>query len=85
MKIAAVTHDGSTISAHFGRASHYAVLTVEDGKIVERELRDKLGHSHFVGSEERHEPGQPHGFGPESQDRHTRMIAAIQDLSLIHI
>jgi predicted Fe-Mo cluster-binding NifX family protein len=83
MKIAAVTDDGSTISAHFGRASHYAVLTVKDGEIVQRELRDKLGHSQFVGGEEQHQPGQPHGFGPEAQDRHTRMITAIQDCQVL--
>jgi len=83
MKIAAVTDDGSTISAHFGRASHYAVLTVKDGEIVERELRDKLGHSQFAGPEEQHQPGQPHGFGPQAADRHTRMIAAIQDCQVL--
>jgi predicted Fe-Mo cluster-binding NifX family protein len=83
MKIAAVTDDGSSISEHFGRASYYAVLTVEDGKIVERELRDKLGHSQFAGREEQHQPGQPHGFGPDAQDRHTRMIAALQDCQVL--
>jgi predicted Fe-Mo cluster-binding NifX family protein len=83
MKIAAVTDDGSNISAHFGRAGYYAVLRVENGEIVERELRDKLGHSQFAGSEEQHQPGQPHGFGPEAQDRHTRMIAAIQDCQVL--
>jgi predicted Fe-Mo cluster-binding NifX family protein len=82
-KIAAVTDDGSTISAHFGRATSYAVLTVEDGKIVKRELRDKLGHSHFAGSEEQNSPRQPHGFGPEAQDRHTRMMAAIRDCKVL--
>jgi len=83
MRIAAVTDDGTTISAHFGRAGYYAVLTVEDGKIVGQELRDKLGHRHFAGSEEPHDSGQPHGFGPESQDRHTRMIGAIEDCEVL--
>ena len=36
MKIAAVTDDGKTISAHFGRARYYVVVTVEDGKVTER-------------------------------------------------
>jgi predicted Fe-Mo cluster-binding NifX family protein len=83
MKIAAVTNDGLTISQHFGRATYYAVLTVEDGEIVKREMRDKLGHSHFVGQEREHESGQPHGFGPEAQDRHTQMIGAIQDCQVL--
>jgi len=80
MKIAAITDDGKTISQHFGRAAHYLVATVEDGQITARELREKLGHSHF--SNEPHEPetpGQPHGFSPASQDRHTRMAQAITD------
>lgn len=80
MKIAAITDDGKTISQHFGRASHYLVATVVDGKITARELREKLGHSHF--SSELHDPeipGQPHGFSPASQDRHNRMAMAIQD------
>jgi predicted Fe-Mo cluster-binding NifX family protein len=83
MKIAAVTDDGLEISPHFGRASYYAVLTVEDGQVVKRELRDKLGHSHFVHQEEEHSPGQPHGFGPEAHDRHSRMIAAIEDCQVL--
>ena len=83
MKIAAVTSDGTTISQHFGRATHYVVMTVEDGKIVARELRDKMGHAQFAGAEEQHEPGQPHGFGPESQGRHAQMIDAIRDCSVL--
>jgi predicted Fe-Mo cluster-binding NifX family protein len=80
MKIAAITDDGKTISQHFGRAPYYLVATVENGEIVERELRDKLGHAHF--QNEPHEveaPGQPHGFGADSHDRHVRMAEAISD------
>mgnify|MGYP001095166884 CR=1 FL=1 len=40
MKIAAITDDGVAISQHFGRAAYYLVATVEDGQIVNRELRD---------------------------------------------
>jgi predicted Fe-Mo cluster-binding NifX family protein len=83
MRIAAVTDDGLSISPHFGRASRYAVLTVEDGQIVKREMRDKLGHSHFVHQEPEHDPGQPHGFGPEAQDRHARMLSAIADCQVL--
>ena len=80
LKIAAITDDGRTISQHFGRASHYLVATVENGQIVNRELREKLGHAHLVN--EPHEvetPGQQHGFGPAAQDRHKRMAKAIAD------
>ena len=43
IKIAAITDDGQTISQHFGRAAYYAVLTIEDGKIIAREQREKMG------------------------------------------
>lgn len=41
MKIAAVTNNGNTISAHFGRARSIVVVTVEQGHIVQREQRDR--------------------------------------------
>ena len=49
MKIAVVTHDEKTISAHFGRAQYYVVFTVDDGKITGQETRPKANHSQFVG------------------------------------
>jgi predicted Fe-Mo cluster-binding NifX family protein len=80
MKIAAITEDGNTISQHFGRAPHYLVVTVEEGHIVARELRDKLGHVHFASEPHDPEPqGVPHGTGPAAQDRHTRMAESIAD------
>jgi predicted Fe-Mo cluster-binding NifX family protein len=80
MKIAVITDDERTISQHFGRASYYLVATVEDGQIVNRELRPKPGHAQFAN--EPHEadaPGQPHGFGPAAQHRHGRMAETIAD------
>jgi predicted Fe-Mo cluster-binding NifX family protein len=82
MKIAAVSEDGVTISQHFGRAPFYVVVTVEDGKIISREQRDKLGHAHFAGEphEEAHgSDPRGHGFDPAAQNRHARMAAAIGD------
>lgn len=79
MKIACVTDDGITISQHFGRAPYYAVLTVENGQIVARELRDKMGHNQFFREEHVETPGQRHGTDPTSHDKHTRMAGAISD------
>jgi len=80
MKIAAITDDGNTISQHFGRASYYLVVTVEDGKIAERELREKLGHSQFANEPHPAEqPGQPHGMDPVSHNKHLRMAETITD------
>jgi len=80
MKIAIVTDDERTISQHFGRAPYYLVVTIEDGQIVKRELRDKLGHAQFSGESHQPEaPGQPHGVGPAAHGRHMRMAEAIAD------
>jgi predicted Fe-Mo cluster-binding NifX family protein len=81
MKIAAITDDGETISEHFGRAPYYLVATVEDGKIVNRERRDKLGHAQFEGEAHDHQEDASgrHGYGPAAEDRHGRMAMAITD------
>ncbi|MBN1679613.1 MAG: dinitrogenase iron-molybdenum cofactor biosynthesis protein [Anaerolineae bacterium] len=84
MKIAVITDDGTTISQHFGRAQHYMVCTVQDGQIIERELRDKMGHRQFVteSHEHNHETSadaRGHGFGAEADRKHGHMIDAITD------
>jgi predicted Fe-Mo cluster-binding NifX family protein len=81
MKIAAITDDGKTISQHFGRAPYYMVVTVEAGKIVAREMRDKLGHAQFEAEGHDHEEDASgrHGYGPVAEDRHGRMALAITD------
>ena len=82
MKIAVITDDEKTISQHFGRAAYYMVLTIEAGKITQRELRGKLGHAQLGGghehaAQEAHGPG--HGLDPASHDRHASMAEAIAD------
>jgi predicted Fe-Mo cluster-binding NifX family protein len=61
MKIAVVTNDNQSISAHFGRARNYLVVTVEDGAIVAQENRDKAAcdHGHHG-----------HGHGHHDHDHH---------------
>ena len=85
MKIAVITNDGKTISQHFGRAPHYLVFTVEDGEIVEKELRDKVGHQQFVNEPHDHDHNDPrgHGFGAHSEMKHAHMIESIQDCEAI--
>ncbi|RMF40813.1 MAG: dinitrogenase iron-molybdenum cofactor biosynthesis protein [Anaerolineae bacterium] len=88
MKIAAVSQDGMTISQHFGRAPFYIVVTVENGKIVSREQRDKMGHAQFAAERhDHHDHGEKdprgHGFGAAAQARHARMAAAIADCDVL--
>lgn len=84
MKIALITDDGRTISQHFGRARYYLVVTIEDGQIVQREMRDKIGHTHFTSQgHTEHSSSELHGFDPASQSRHTNMAQAIADCEAI--
>lgn len=84
MKIALITDDGQTISQHFGRAPYYLVVTIEEGKEVQREMRDKLGHNHFASQEQgEHNPNERHGFDQGSHDKHTSMAQAIADCEAI--
>ena len=80
MRVAVVTDDGKTVSSHFGRATHFLVATVEDGKIIGRELREKVGHGRFANEPHDAEPsGRPHGMGQHAQARHGQMLEPIAD------
>jgi predicted Fe-Mo cluster-binding NifX family protein len=82
MKIAVISDDGQTVSQHFGRAQQYVILTVENGHIEGREVRDKLGHMH-PGTEHGHEDGPQHHYGPEADHRHGQMIDPIADCEVL--
>lgn len=80
MNVAVITDDGKTISQHFGRAPYYLVLTIEEGKIVKREMRDKLGHSHFHNAAHADDHGAPgHGQDAASHNKHVSMAQVIAD------
>ena len=80
LKIAVITDDGKTISQHFGRAAYYLVLTIKEGKVTDREMRDKMGHNHF--STQPHEEeshGAGHGHDAHSHSKHVSMAETIAD------
>jgi predicted Fe-Mo cluster-binding NifX family protein len=80
MKIALVTDDGATISAHFGRARAYVAITVEDGAVVRRELRPKSA-PHLDGARHGHDDGSHDG--PAAHARHDEMIAPVSDCTYL--
>jgi predicted Fe-Mo cluster-binding NifX family protein len=82
MKIAVVTDDHKTISAHFGRATYYEVFTIIDGKITQREVLLKPAHNQFA-NEPHDEPGHTHGQGPAAESRHARMLEPIRDCQVL--
>jgi predicted Fe-Mo cluster-binding NifX family protein len=72
-KIAVVSDDGKHLSMHFGKAKEYVVLTVEDGKVVDREVRDRSALVNVP-----HE----HGQGGHGHD-HGAMANAIADCQVL--
>jgi len=83
MKIAAISDDGLSISQHFGRAPYYVVVTVEGGKVVSKEKRDKTGHHTFAAHHADLTPGEKHGYDAGSQVRHASMAETIADCQVL--
>ncbi len=95
MKVAFVTDDGKTISEHFGRARYFQVLTIEDGQVINREMREKPFH--HIADEDVHVPntsGQEPGADPDAVTRaahhgdhegefHHQMADVISDCTVV--
>jgi len=85
MKIAVITDDGKTISQHFGRAPYYLVLDIEEGKVVDREMREKMGHNQFAAEHQPAGEENPAGHGRDaaSHNKHMNMAETIADCKAI--
>ncbi len=84
IKVAFVTDDGNTICQHFGRAKYYEVVTIENGNIINRERREKVGHHTFYGNEHHEEKhGHGHGFDDHSRHKHNKMTENILDCQML--
>ena len=83
MRIAVVTDDGKTVSQHFGRALYFAVLTVDDQRVLGREMLDR--RDTMLPPDEHHEARQGlgedkdcHGSGTGAAAWHQRMVQPIE-------
>ncbi len=83
MRIAVVSDDEERVSQHFGRAPYYVVITVEDGKIVDRETRAKAGHQGSGGCDCHPSPEGPRGQGQHSEAKHQIMGRMIDDCDAV--
>lgn len=72
MKVAVVTDDSSTISTHFGMARGYLVYEIQEGVILNRELREKALHGR----------GETHHNGSETS-LHNNMLSNVSDCEAI--
>jgi predicted Fe-Mo cluster-binding NifX family protein len=78
--IAFVTDDGKSISAHFGRALYYEVVTVQDGEVAERKRLNKDGHHTFgPDTHEHHSEGHEHNH----DHKHATMIAPLAGVNVL--
>jgi predicted Fe-Mo cluster-binding NifX family protein len=84
VKIAVVSEEGTTISQHFGRAPYFVVLTIEEGKIVNKETRQKTGH-HTFAAHEHPELGRDerHGYDVGAEVRHASIAESISDCQVL--
>jgi predicted Fe-Mo cluster-binding NifX family protein len=83
MKIALITDDGKSISQHFGRAPYYLVVTMDEGKVTAREMREKMGHNQFAGHGHEEEHGSQHGMDSGSHGKHAQMAGTISDCQVL--
>lgn len=83
MKIAVITDDGKTISQHFGRAEFYKVITLENKKVINEEMRNKVGHNHFSQEHQEEHHHENHGLDDEHHHKHTQMADAISDCQVL--
>ena len=79
MKIAVVTDNRQTISAHFGRAKFYEVFTITDGRVAARETiaRSNLQLLPTAASD-----SAPSGHHQHNHD-HNAMIVPIADCKVL--
>ncbi len=82
MKIAIVTNNGNVVSQHFGRAKYYAIYTVEDGKVINKELRERNAVHHHS-DEDNHHNHDHHGDEAEHQRKHDAMAQELNDCQVL--
>jgi predicted Fe-Mo cluster-binding NifX family protein len=83
VKIAVITDDGKTISKHFGRARYYQVVSIEEGKVKNRELREKIGHGQFSSTGVEEHDHEHHGSDEAAHGKHSLMAQAITDCEAV--
>ncbi|MCK5544420.1 MAG: hypothetical protein KAI35_04325 [Desulfobulbaceae bacterium] len=85
MKIAIATDDKKSIAEHFGRSAFILVATVEDGKVVNKEERERARHPFFADDEHHPQINKKgrHGFGPKAEESHGKMFDGFKDCEVL--
>jgi predicted Fe-Mo cluster-binding NifX family protein len=77
MKIAVATNDQQRVTGHIGRCRSFMVFELENGAILNKEVRDNTFTSH--GSKEAHD----HNHGEGAGHHHTRLIEGLRDCAYL--
>jgi predicted Fe-Mo cluster-binding NifX family protein len=86
VKIAITTEDGKVISAHFGRSPYFAIYEIEDGKIVNKEMRKNTFTGHFRREHQKRPEqhhGQPHHRGTGDPHAHHSVAEGLKDCQVV--
>ena len=81
MKVGVVTDDQKTISAHFGRAQYYLIYEIQNGVVVNKEIRPKSSHHHH--EDVVHLQGDVTGQGAENESEHAHHRDAASE-AIVH-
>jgi predicted Fe-Mo cluster-binding NifX family protein len=85
MQIAFASDDKKTICKHFGAAPYLVLIEVKGGKIVGREIVEKLGHEELVEEEDSPQigAGGRHGFTPAASQRHQDLAITLANCKVV--
>jgi predicted Fe-Mo cluster-binding NifX family protein len=71
------------ISQHLGRVPYAVVFTIEKGKVLAREKRQKAGHHTFAACSRELSPGGRHGYDAGAEVRHEEIAKSISDCQAV--
>ncbi len=81
-KIAVASEDGVRIAMHFGRTPYFAIFTVEDGEIKDRELRSNTFTPHVQNGG--HEKGShDHSHGSKGHSCGSQIVDGLSDCQAV--
>lgn len=88
IKIAIPTNDGKTISRHFGQARAFLIVTLENGEITDRELREMpdtgdTDHHHHNHDHHHHNHDHDHAHGMGGNPAHMAKFEYIRDCQFL--
>ncbi len=86
IKIAIPTDDGVTISRHFGQARAFLVVTMEEGEIIDQELRELPnagGHDHHHHHHDHDHGHDHHHHGMGGNPAHMAKFEYVRDCQFL--